>query len=199
MRAFQQRCWFFAVTSVTQGEILREKSNNFWGRKRDKNDFWLTLSVCFPPLKPVSVKICRKKHRRNLIYSVLQIVLWHLWQQKCKNSCDVRVRVRTREGCYRCFHNSNAMFPISVSRIGVFALSTFHWKQHVVFIKTTRRFPQNNTSFEEKERIVLWRIGIQNFIAHTASTLRGTFRNDKALKNVQKMGHFKENHYLCTK
>ena len=78
--------------------------------------------------------------RRVLVYSALQIVLWHLWQQKCKNSCDVRVRVRAREGCNRCFHNSNAMFPISVSRIGVFALSTFHWKQHVVFLKTTRRF-----------------------------------------------------------
>ena len=77
--------------------------------------------------------------------------------------------------------------------------TSFSSKQHVVFLKTTRRFPQNNTSFEEKERIVLWRIGIQNFIAHTASTLRGTFRNDKALKNVQKMGQFKENHYLCTK
>ena len=102
------------------------------------------------------LRYVEKKHRRNLIYSVLQIVLWHLWQQKCKNSCDVRVRVRAREGCYRCFHNSNAMFPISVSRIGVFTFPTFHWKQHVVFIKTTRRFPQNNTSFLLKQHVI-WR------------------------------------------
>ena len=145
----------FLLSQVShKGKFWGKNQTIFGGRKRDKNDFWLTFSVCFPPLNPLFVKIYRKKHHRNLIYSVLQIVLWHLWQQKCKNSCDARIRVRAREGCYRCFYNSNAMFPISVSRIGVFALPTFHWKQHVVFTKTTRRFPQNNTSFLLKQHVI---------------------------------------------
>ena len=110
-------------------EGRRERETTFDSRYRCVFRLW---TLCL--LKSV------ENRRRVLVYSALQIVLWHLWQQKCKNSCDVRVRVRAREGCYRCFHNSNAMFPISVSRIGVFALSTFHWKQHVVFTKTTRRF-----------------------------------------------------------
>ena len=131
----------FLLSQVShKGKFGGKTRANFGGRKKEKNDFWLTLLVCFPPLNPVSVKICRKKHRRNLIYSVLQIVLWHLWQQKCKNSWDARMRVRAREGCYRYFYNSDTLFSIFVSRIGVFALSTFHWKQHVVFTKTTRRF-----------------------------------------------------------
>ena len=110
-------------------EGRRERETTFDSRYRCVFRLW---TLCL--LKSV------ENRRRVLVYSALQIVLWHLWQQKCKNSCDVRVRVRAREGCYRCFHNSNAMFPISVSRIGVFVLSTFHWKQHVVFLKTTRRF-----------------------------------------------------------
>ena len=126
-------------------EGRRERETTFDSRYRCVFRLW---TLCL--LKSV------ENRRRVLVYSALQIVLWHLWQQKCKNSCDVRVRVRAREGCYRCFHNSNAMFPISVSRIGVFALSTFHWKQHVVFTKTTRRFPQNNTSFLLKQHVI-WR------------------------------------------
>ena len=44
----------------TRGKFGGKNRANFGGRKKEKNDFWLTLSVCFPPLNPVSVKICRK-------------------------------------------------------------------------------------------------------------------------------------------
>ena len=30
------------------------------GRKRNKNDFWLAFSVCFPPLSPLFIKIYQK-------------------------------------------------------------------------------------------------------------------------------------------
>ena len=145
----------FLLSQVShKGEIWREKPSKFWRAEEREKRLLVEFSAYFQSLKFVFVKICLEIRRNGLNYSVLPIVLWHLWQQKCKNSCDARIRVRAREGCYRCFHNSNAMFPISVSRIGVFALPTFHWKQHVVFTKTTRRFPQNNTSFSPKQHVV---------------------------------------------
>ena len=145
----------FLLSQVShKWEIWREKPSKFWRAEEREKRLLVEFSAYFQSLKFVFVKICLEIRRNGLNYSVLPIVLWHLWQQKCKNSCDARIRVRAREGCYRCFHNSNAMFPISVSRIGVFALPTFHWKQHVVFTKTTRRFPQNNTSFLLKQHVV---------------------------------------------
>ena len=96
VRAFQQRCWFFAVTSVTQGKIWREKPSKFWRAEEREKRLLVEFSAYFQSLKFVFVKICLEIRRNRLNYSVLPIVLWHLWQQKCKNSWDARIRVRAR-------------------------------------------------------------------------------------------------------
>ena len=126
----------FLLSQVShKGKFWGKNQTISGGRKTDKNDFWLTLSVCFPPLNPAFVKICRKKHRRNLIYSVLQIVLWHLWQQKCKNSCDARIRARVRVGISLLFYTSwraDDVCSISVAQLSLFLLLRVPQKQPVV-------------------------------------------------------------------
>ena len=123
----------FLLSQVShKGKFWGKNQTISGGRKTDKNDFWLTLSVCFPPLNPAFVKICRKKHRRNLIYSVLQIVLWHLWQQKCKNSCDARIRVRAREGVIDILQFEYAVLD--------FCFADRCFRALYLSLKTTRRF-----------------------------------------------------------
>ena len=99
-----------------------------------------------------------KTHKRNthnkLEYNVLSIIVWHLWQQKEKNSCNARVRVRAREGCIGVFTVQNLGLWI-VFRAEVSSHQNVHKKQHVVLMKTTRRFGKNNTSFWRKQAVVL--------------------------------------------
>ena len=100
------------------------------------------------------VKTRSNKHCIKLKHSRLLHPLWHLWQQKCKNSWQERARTRARKGDYRYFHNSNVPFPISISERGISRLLNLYWKQHVSFNKTTRRSQQNNTSFSTKQHVV---------------------------------------------
>ena len=148
VRAFQQRCWFFAVTSVTQWGKLEENLPRNSVKGRHEMEFfrgafygifdgvelaYITRLLKFP-----------QKSRSWLKYNRLQCGLWHLWQQKCKNSCGARVRVRARKGNCRYFHFSmNSVFD------GCFCASK-HSK------KTTRRFHQNNLSFSPKQPVVWW-------------------------------------------
>ena len=67
-RAFQQRCWFFAVTSVTQGEILREKLISFWKAEEREKRLLVEFSAYFQSLKIAFVKIC-------LIYIVIDWII----------------------------------------------------------------------------------------------------------------------------
>ena len=99
------------------------------------------------------VKTRSNKHCIKLKHSGLPHSLWHLWQQKCKNSWQERARTRARKGVYRYFHNSNVPFPISISGWRISRLLPLYWKQHVVFNKTTRRFQQNNTMFSIKQTV----------------------------------------------
>lgn len=85
------------------------------------------------------------------------MILWHLWQQKDKNSCTVRVRARAREGDYRYFHTPDLGMLISASLFCLFPLLNVHWKQHVVLWKVSRHFMKNNTSFCRKQAVVLWK------------------------------------------
>ena len=85
------------------------------------------------------------------------MILWHLWQQKDKNSCTVRVRARAREGNYRYFHTPDLGMLISASLFCLFPLLNVHWKQHIVLWKVSRRFMKNNTSFCRKQAVVLWK------------------------------------------
>ena len=88
-------------------------------------------------------------------HSALHMILWHLWQQKDKNSCTVRVRARAREGDYRYFHTPDLGMLISDSLFCLFPLLNVDWKQHVVLWKVSRRFMENNTSFCVKQAVVL--------------------------------------------
>ena len=77
--------------------------------------------------------------------------LWHLWQQKSKNSCDARVRVRVREGDCRYFHISKNSFfdewfiePFFRIRTFVEKNSSLFIKRPIIFGKTTCHFSQND-------------------------------------------------------
>ena len=88
-----------------------------------------------------------------LKYSALQCLLWHLWQQKGKNSCDACVRVRAKGSDYRYFYTSkNSVFDGWF--VDCFLPPNIHWKQAVVFHKTTRCFHQNDTLFFIKRYVV---------------------------------------------
>ena len=51
----------FLLSQVShKGKFWGKNQTIFGGRKRDKNDFWLSLSVCFPPLNPIFVKTYQK-------------------------------------------------------------------------------------------------------------------------------------------
>ena len=80
--------------------------------------------------------------------------LWHLWQQKSKNSCDACVRVRARGWFYGYFYNSISPFfnlHFSVSFIPTLLRSK---KRAVTSHKTTRCFSQNDTLFLPKRHVV---------------------------------------------
>ena len=99
--------------------------------------------------------------RNSLKYRVLWCWMWHLWQQKCKNSWDVRVRVRARGGDCRFFYSSrNSVFDgwlidsFFYIRLLFENNTLFSPKRHVIFTKTTRCFLQNDTSFSPKRYVV---------------------------------------------
>ena len=112
------------------------------------------------------------KYMFNLLFiSGLWWSLWHLWQQKDKNSCEcARTRVRARESDYRYFYNckesiSSERFPIDLLQFQHFSQNdpsfeksdvSFYEKQHVVLCKTSRCFMKNHTLFCEKHYVVLW-------------------------------------------
>ena len=92
-RAFQQRFSFFAVTSVTH---LLKNTDLFW-----KNDYFHThhhrlFSTLFSLFQLSKSKQTLTKPHIPLYFNLLREPLWHLWQQKHKNSC-IRVYVRAHE------------------------------------------------------------------------------------------------------
>ena len=92
-RAFQQQCWFFAVTSVTH---LSQNTDLLW-----KNDYSQPLrhrlfSTLFSLFQLSKSKQTLTKPHIPLYFNLLREPLWHLWQQKHKNSC-IRVYVRAHE------------------------------------------------------------------------------------------------------
>ena len=123
-----------------------------WGR--ETKPLSVSSSVYFLHLNHEFVKIHSDRYYIQLKYNGLLHPLWHLWQQKCKNSWQERARTRARKGVYRYFHNSNVPFPISISGWRISRLLPLYWKQHVSFNKTIRRFQQNNTSFSAKQHVV---------------------------------------------
>ena len=89
--------------------------------------------------------------------------MWHLWQQKEKNSCNARVRVRARERVISVIlHFEILAYALRVAlRFHHIRMCTKNntslWrKQHVVLMKTTRHFEENKPSFCENKPS-LWR------------------------------------------
>ena len=112
------------------------------------------MSLSFPAyflhLKHPFFKIHNRNPHNKLKDKTLSITAWHLWQQKEKNSCNARVRVRAkekREGGYKYFYISKSWLIDCVS------LWCFFTSEHAQ--KTTRHFDENNTSLYEKQALVL--------------------------------------------
>ena len=89
-RAFQQRFSFFAVTSVTH--LLKNFEKNDYSKPL-RHRLFSTLFSLFQLSKSKQILI---KHHIPLHFNLLCEPLWHLWQQKHKNSC-LRVYVRAHE------------------------------------------------------------------------------------------------------
>lgn len=112
------------------------------------------MSLSFPAyflhLKHPFVKIRNRNPHNKLKDKTLSITAWHLWQQKEKNSCNARVRVRAkekREGGYKYFYISKSWL---IDCVSLWCFFTSERAQ-----KTTRHFDENNTSFYEKQALVL--------------------------------------------
>ena len=161
-RAFQQRCCFFAVTSVTRGVNLGGKTVYFLDNGEEKQNLfrclllyifctWITNLLKFIQTDTISswntmgyyipCDTCDSKNAKTL---------------------DRSVRVRARERVFIGIFTI-PMFPFLFlfQSKGFLGFSPFienntsvSIKQHVVFNKTTRRFQQNNTSFSAKQHDV---------------------------------------------
>ena len=81
-RAFQQQCWFFAVTSVTLGRKMRKKNDDFLEKRWSKKRVFLCCFIDFSGGKRWYVKIHTKTNHNPLYYRGLRSNVWHLWQQK---------------------------------------------------------------------------------------------------------------------
>ena len=171
-RVFQQRFSFFAVTSVTH---LLKNTDLFWKKRLLPTS---TSPSIFHPLFFISA--LQKQTNSNklhipLYFNLLREPLWHLWQQKHKNSC-LRVYVRVREKLLapiishfstRYVHSPSSpikipspptfFFTSSRCLLIHFRLST---KRRLVFHKTTSHFSQNDGSLFIKRRVVFrkWRV-----------------------------------------
>ena len=130
------------------------------------------MSLSFPAyflcLKHPSVKLHIRKTLNRLKYKTLPITVWHLWQQKEKNSCNARVRVRARERVISVIlHFKILAYGLRVAlrflhiRTCTKNNTSFWWKQHVVLMKTIRHFSERLWCFRatltpksRKKRIV---------------------------------------------
>ena len=111
-----------------------------------------------------------KTHRNKLKHSTLHISLWHLWQQKDKNSCTVRTRERGRIYIF-----SQSQFGAVDFRFTVLSISTFE-----CWLKTTRCFVKSEPSFYEKQHVILWKT-TRHFVENKPSFCESImhFRTDK--------------------
>ena len=143
VRAFQQRCCFFAVTSVTR----REKNGQKFSETQEvKRDFRYLLPRT-NPTRITSLLIFIQRVSAMAWKPVKYNFLVTLVTAKSKNSCDACVRVRARGWFYRYFYNSISPFfnlHFSVS----FIPPPLHSKKRAVTShKTTRCFHKTSRCF----------------------------------------------------
>ena len=135
------------------------------GEKRRQNPRACTRSARLPTA--MLIFCCHKCHtweengtknnHNPLYYRGLRSNVWHLWQQKHKNSCTyARMRERERRRLQVFSHNSTPRF----SYLDFGHLFCLLWLQ-IVLWKDTRRlqkmtacFQQNNVSFSTKQRVI---------------------------------------------
>ena len=114
-------------------------------RKGRKKCFSLLWYADFEWLNRLSVKIYSKCGRNILENRYIGNNLWHLWQQKCKNSCDARIRARVRVGIL-------LLFTLRDVRMMCAQFLLLSW---VCFCCSG--CIKNNPSFYRKWRVVLWK------------------------------------------
>ncbi len=126
-------------------------------RKGRKKCFSLLRYADVEWLNRLSVKICSKCGRNVLEHRSIGNVLWHLWQQKDKNSCNARIHARVRVGISLLFYTSwraDDVCSISVAQLSLFLHQRVHQKQPVVLWKITCCFIENNVLFCAKWAVV---------------------------------------------
>ena len=138
----------------------------FWKKEGAKSVFFSVVSSIFRGWKRWNVKTRTKTNHNPLYYRGLRSNVWHLWQQKHKNSCTyARMRARERKRLQVFSHNSTPRF----SYLDFGHLFCLLWLQ-IVLWKDTRRlqkmtacFQQNNVSFSIKQRIVFRKTSRQDY------------------------------------
>ena len=98
-RAYQQRFNFFCCHKChTRREKVKKKMEKSSKRKGRKKCFSLLRYADVEWLNSLSVKIYFRRGCNILGNRYIGNNLWHLWQQKCKNSCNTRILARLRVG-----------------------------------------------------------------------------------------------------
>ena len=148
----------FLLSQVSHLEGKWErKTIIFWKKEGAKSVFFSVVSSIFRGWKRWNVKTRTKTNHNPLYYRGLRRSVWHLWQQKHKNSCIyARMLARERRGLQVFSHNSTPRF----SYLDFGHLFCLLWLQ-IALWKDTRRlqkmtacFQQNNVSFSIKQRVI---------------------------------------------
>ena len=132
----------------------------FFGKKKEQKACFSVLFHRFFGGKNAEMLTHTKTNHNPLYYRGLRSNVWHLWQQKHKNSCTyARMRERERRRLQVFSHNSTPRF----SYLDFGHLFCLLWLQ-IVLWKDTRRlqkmmacFQQNNVSFSIKQRVVFYK------------------------------------------
>ena len=144
----------FLLSQVSHLEGKWErKTRILWKNEGAKSVFFSVVSSIFRGWKRWNVKTHTKTNHNPLYYRGLRRSVWHLWQQKHKNSCTyARMRARERRWLWRF-----SQFLFVHSSLINWNNTSFYEKAHVILWKTIRRLMQNHTSFYEKPHVVFWK------------------------------------------
>ena len=149
--------------------------------------------------------------------------LWHLWQQKCKNSCEACAYARVRRRIFRkvCtlkkqnwergendwvavsneWQNLLAAMQDSVKKTTCCSYKSdvsFCWKQRVVLLKTTCRFTENNVLFCLIQRVVWTEIGEKEWQISLVLWEKSVGASAQRRWKCEVFGHVSGKAYFCT-
>ena len=145
----------------TRREKVKKKMEKSSKRKGRKKCFSLLRYADVEWLNSLSVKIYFRRGCNILGNRYIGNNLWHLWQQKCKNSCNTRILARVRVGISLLFYTSwraDDVCSISVAQLSLFLHQRVHQKQPVVWGKVTCCFIESDVLFYRKWRVVLLKV-----------------------------------------